>query len=164
VRAVLQRVSEGRVAVDGEVTGEIGRGLVVLLGVAIEDDESSARWIANKLCELRIFRDDAGKMNLSLEDVGGSILLVSQFTLVSDCRRGRRPSFAHAADPEKGRVLYERVQELIRERGVHVETGVFGARMKVSIENDGPVSFVLDSPEGEGVSTGSDSASKGEGS
>ncbi|MFH1502026.1 MAG: D-aminoacyl-tRNA deacylase [Candidatus Eisenbacteria bacterium] len=149
MRAVLQRVSSGRVAVDGDVVGEIGPGLVVLLGVAHGDGEAEARWMADKLCELRIFRDDAGKMNLSLEDTGGSVLLVSQFTLVSDCRRGRRPSFAHAAGPELGEQLYLRVGELIRGRGVPVETGVFGARMAVSIENDGPVSFVLDTPERE---------------
>ena len=149
MRAVLQRVSSGRVTVGGDAVGEIGRGLVVLIGVAEDDGEDEARWMAAKLCELRIFRDEAGKMNLSLEDVGGSLLLVSQFTLVSDCRRGRRPSFAHAAGPELGERLYRRVAELVRDRGVPVETGVFGARMKVSIDNDGPVSFVLDTPEKE---------------
>lgn len=147
MRAVIQRVASGRVDVDGRKVGEVGKGLVVLLGVARGDGEDEARWTATKLRDLRIFEDDAGKMNLSLADVGGGVLLVSQFTLLADCRKGRRPSFVAAADPDEGRRLYERTAELLRESGVRVATGVFGARMLVTIENEGPVTIVLDTRE-----------------
>ncbi len=145
MRAVLQRVSGGRVSVGGDIVGDVGRGLVVLLGVADGDDEDDARWIAVKTGELRIFEDGDGKMNLSVADVGGGILLVSQFTLLADCRKGRRPSFARAAPPALGERLYDRVAELLREEGLTVETGTFGARMLVTIENEGPVTILLDS-------------------
>jgi len=148
VRAVLQRVSRGRVTVDGRTVGEIERGLVVLLGVAGGDTDAEARWMAGKMAALRIFADDDGKMNLSVAEVGGAILLVSQFTLLASCRKGRRPSFVGAARPEEGRRLYERVGELLKEEGLTVATGRFGERMTVSIENEGPVTIILDTDEG----------------
>jgi len=152
VKAVLQRVARGRVTVDGRTVGEIERGLVVLLGVAAGDTDTEARWAASKIAALRIFEDDAGKMNLSVADVGGAILLVSQFTLLASCRKGRRPSFVGAARPEEGRRLYKRVSEFLREEGLTVATGRFGERMTVSIENEGPVTIILDTDEG--VATG----------
>ena len=145
MRAVIQRVSEGSVRVDGQVVGSVGEGLVVLLGVARGDGDEEARWIAEKIAALRIFEDDEGKMNRSVEDVGGAVLLVSQFTLLADCRKGRRPSFIDAAEPSDGERLYGVVAGLLSSRGLPVETGVFGARMRVSIENDGPVTIILDS-------------------
>jgi len=148
LRAVIQRASSGRVTVESRTVGEIGSGLVVLLGVAEGDGEDEARWIASKIVDLRIFEDADGKMNLSLADVGGEVLLVSQFTLLADCRRGRRPSFVGAARPEEGERLYALVRSLIEEEGVDVATGRFGARMLVEIENEGPVTIVLDSPGG----------------
>ncbi len=148
MRVVLQRVSRGGVAVDGRTVGEIERGLVVLLGVAEGDTDAEARWMASKMAALRVFEDDDGKMNLSVADVGGAILLISQFTLLASCRKGRRPSFIGAARPEKGRRLYERVGELLREEGLTVATGRFGERMTVSIENEGPVTIILDTDEG----------------
>ncbi|MBN2564692.1 MAG: D-tyrosyl-tRNA(Tyr) deacylase [Candidatus Eisenbacteria bacterium] len=148
MRAVLQRAASGRVAVDGSVIGEIGRGLVVLLGVASGDTEREAEWMAGKISQLRIFEDDDGKMNLSVLEVEGAVLLVSQFTLLASCAKGRRPSFTRAAPPEIGRVLYERVGQHLRDQGLRVETGRFGSLMRVSIENDGPVTIVLDSAEG----------------
>lgn len=144
MRAVIQRVSEGSVRVDGDVVGSVGRGLVVLLGVARGDGDGEARWIAEKIAALRIFEDDEGKMNRSVEDVGGGVLLVSQFTLLADCRKGRRPSFVEAAEPSEGERLYESVRELLTSRGLPVGTGKFGERMRVSIENDGPVTIILD--------------------
>ena len=148
MRAVLQRVTHGRVAVDGRPVGEIGSGLVVLLGVAEGDTDAEARWTASKMAAIRIFEDDRGKMNLSVSDVGGAILLVSQFTLLASCRKGRRPSFTAAARPDEGRRLYERVGELLREEGLTVATGRFGERMIVSLENEGPVTIILDTEEG----------------
>jgi D-tyrosyl-tRNA(Tyr) deacylase len=147
VRAVLQRVASARVAVGGETKGEIGHGLAILLGVADGDGEDEARWLATKVRELRIFEDDAGKMNLSLIDVEGGALVVSQFTLLADCRKGRRPSFTGAAAPDLGEALYERFVELLRSDGVPVATGVFGARMLVSIENEGPVTIIVDTDD-----------------
>ena len=147
MRAVLQRVSHGRVAVDGRTVGEIQSGLVVLLGVAGGDTDAEARWVASKIAALRIFEDGDGKMNLSVADVGGAVLLVSQFTLLASCRKGRRPSFVGAARPEEGRRFYERVGELLREEGLTVATGRFGERMIVSVENDGPVTIILDTDE-----------------
>ncbi len=155
MRAVIQRARSARVSVDDAAIGETGRGLAVLLGVAEGDGEGDAAWMAAKLCELRIFEDEEGRMNLSLEDVGGEMLLVSQFTLLADCRKGRRPSFVGAAPPDEGERLYERVVSLARERGVRVATGSFGAHMLVAIENDGPVTIVLDTRErGRGPSAG----------
>jgi D-tyrosyl-tRNA(Tyr) deacylase len=146
LRAVLQRAASGRVTVDGRTVGEIDRGLVVLLGAAAGDTEHDAEWMARKISQLRIFEDDEGKMNRSVLDVGGAVLLVSQFTLLADCSKGRRPSFVGAAPPETGRALYERVAERLRDLGLPVETGIFGSRMMVSIANEGPVTIVVDSP------------------
>jgi len=147
VKAVLQRVASGHVVVADETVGAIDRGLVVLLGVAAGDGEDEAGWMAGKIAALRIFDDGAGKMNLSVVDAGGGVLLISQFTLLASCRKGRRPSFTAAAQPDEGRRLYERVAELLREKGLGVETGRFGERMMVSIENEGPVTIVLDTNE-----------------
>lgn len=144
MKAVIQRAAGGSVRVDDQVVGEIGRGLVVLLGVARGDGEEEARWIAGKIAALRIFEDDEGKMNRSITDVGGGVLLVSQFTLLADCRKGRRPSFVDAADPSEGERLYELVRKSLVSEGLTVEVGRFGERMRVSIENDGPVTIILD--------------------
>ena len=142
---VIQRVTEASVTVDDKVVGSIGRGIAVLLGVAKGDTEKEADYLANKLINLRIFEDDAGKMNLSLQDVGGELLVVSQFTLLGDCRKGRRPGFSNAAPPEEADRLYLYFVEQLREKGLHVETGQFQAMMLVKIHNDGPVTFVIDS-------------------
>jgi D-tyrosyl-tRNA(Tyr) deacylase len=147
MRAVVQRVSAARVEVDGEAVGSIGRGLLVLVGVARGDGETQACWLADKVAGLRIFEDDGGKMNLSVEDVGGSVLAVSQFTLLGDCRRGRRPSFTGAAPPEEADRLYQQFVARLRSAGLTVETGVFQARMAVHLVNDGPVTLVVDTPE-----------------
>lgn len=143
MRAVVQRVSRARVVVSGEVVGEIGRGLVVLIGVAREDDERAAATMAGKISEVRIFPDAGGKMNLSVADAGGEVLVVSQFTLLADTTRGRRPSFVEAAEPAKAEPLVERVAEGIRQAGISVEQGRFGAHMEVSLTNEGPVTLVL---------------------
>ncbi len=143
--AVLQRVSRAGVTVDGQATGSIGPGLVVLLGVHRTDIENDAKFLVEKSVNLRIFSDSVGKMNLSLLDTGGSALVISQFTLVGDWHKGRRPSFIGAAPPEQGERLYEHFIAGLREQGVSVETGVFGAMMDVELVNDGPVTFVLDS-------------------
>ena len=145
MRAVVQRATRASVAVGGEVKGEIGRGLVVLLGVAVGDGEAEARWMADKLAALRIFEDAAGKMNLSVKDVGGGLLVVSQFTLLGDARKGNRPSFTLAAPPERANELYERFCALLRDKGLPVATGVFRAQMEVELVNDGPVTLLLDS-------------------
>ncbi len=145
MRAVIQRVTRASVEVDGAIVGKIGPGLLVLLGVAREDGDSDARYIADKILGLRIFPDDAGRMNRSLADCGGSVLLVSQFTLLGDTAKGRRPGFDRAAPPELARALYEKVATDLRTQGVPVETGLFGAHMAVELVNDGPVTFVLDS-------------------
>jgi D-tyrosyl-tRNA(Tyr) deacylase len=123
----------------------IGRGYVVLLGVTHTDDETDARYIADKIASLRLFEDEAGKINLGITDIGGEVLVVSQFTLYADCRKGRRPSFTQAAPPEIAERLYQRVAEILREAGLPVQTGVFGAHMQVSLVNDGPVTILLDS-------------------
>jgi D-aminoacyl-tRNA deacylase len=146
MRAAVQRVSESEVTVDGESVGRIGRGLMVLLGVAGGDTETEVRFLADKIPRLRIFEDDGGKMNRSLLDVGGGMLVVSQFTLLADCRKGRRPSFVQAAQPETANALYEDFVRRVRELGIHVETGQFGAMMAVSLVNDGPVTLILESP------------------
>ncbi|MGC8883971.1 MAG: D-aminoacyl-tRNA deacylase [Bryobacteraceae bacterium] len=144
MRAVIQRVSSASVTVDGRVTGAIGPGLLVLLGVGRDDTEQDADTLAEKIITLRVFQDEAGKMNLSLRDTGGSLLVVSQFTLYGDTRKGRRPSFDMAAPPQQARRLYERFVEAARRQGVHVETGVFQAMMSVSLVNEGPVTFLLE--------------------
>ncbi len=151
MRAVVQRVASARVEVEGEVKASIERGLLVLLGVAHGDTPKEAIWLADKIAGLRVFEDDAGKMNLSLEDVGGSMLVVSQFTLLGDCRKGRRPSFTGAAPPEEADRLYQVCVQRLREQGLPVETGVFQARMHVHLVNDGPVTLMLDT---EGVGPG----------
>lgn len=144
MRALLQRVSQASVTVDDRVAGAIGRGFVVLLGVTHDDSEAEARWLADKIADLRLFEDDAGKMNLSLFDVGGSVLVVSQFTLYGDARKGRRPSFTQAAPPEQAEPLVEYLAGRLRARGLHVESGVFGAMMLVEIHNDGPVTMMIE--------------------
>ena len=145
MRAVIQRVLQGRVEVNGQQIGHIDKGLLVYLSVGKTDTVRDAQFMAEKLVNLRIFADEAGKMNRGLLDVGGSILLVSNFTLHGDCRKGRRPSFDAAAEPELAQQLYEKLIELIAEQGVAVEKGAFGEHMRVSSINDGPVTFLLDS-------------------
>ena len=145
MRAVVQRVSRARVVLEGRVTGEIGAGLVVLLGVGRNDTGEAAAYLAEKTAKLRIFDDEQGKMNRSLLDVGGAALVVSQFTLYGDARGQRRPSFLSAAPPEEGKRLYEEYAQALRGLGVRVETGVFQARMEVELTNDGPVTILLDS-------------------
>jgi D-aminoacyl-tRNA deacylase len=144
VRAVCQRVSSARVRVGGDVTGEIGLGMVVLLGVARADDRATVERLAGKTARLRIFADEQGRFDRSLLDVGGAALVISQFTLIADTRKGNRPSFAGAAPPEQAEPLYEHFCTALRGEGVPVETGVFGARMEVELVNDGPVTIVLD--------------------
>ncbi|MGH2996680.1 MAG: D-aminoacyl-tRNA deacylase [Gaiellaceae bacterium] len=144
MRAVVQRVSSARVAVDGDAVGEIGRGLCVLLGIAREDGEEEAKRLAGRIARLRIFEDDEGRFDRSLLDVGGEALVVSQFTLIADTAKGNRPSFTDAAPPGLAEPLYERFCEVLRDLGVPVETGIFGARMRVEIVNDGPVTIALD--------------------
>lgn len=145
MRAVVQRVRHASVRVEGEIVGAIGHGLLVLLGVDVNDGTVDADYLADKIVSLRIFNDPEGKFNLSLGDVGGAVLLVSQFTLHGDCRKGRRPSFISAARPEQAIPLYERVGVLLREKGVEVANGIFGAHMDVELLNDGPVTLLLDS-------------------
>ena len=145
MRVVIQRVLEAKVEVGGEVVGRIGKGLLVYLGVGDGDTQKDAQFIAEKLVNLRIFGDENDKMNLSVRDVGGAVLLISQFTLHGDCRKGRRPGFDGAAEPGIANELYERVVGSIRQQGIGVQTGVFAAHMHVSSVNDGPVTFLLDS-------------------
>jgi D-aminoacyl-tRNA deacylase len=145
MRSVVQRVSRAAVRVDGRVVGEIGNGLLVLLGVAAGDGDDDVRWSADKIAQLRIFEDPAGKMNRAVAEVGGGVLLVSQFTLLGDARKGNRPSFVAAAAPELASALYEQVAARLRERGLPVATGVFRAAMEVELVNDGPVTLLLDS-------------------
>lgn len=145
MRAVVQRVSRAQVTVDAEVTGEIGPGLLVLLGVAKDDTAEDVRWLADKLVGLRIFNDSDGKMNLGLTDVGGAMLIVSQFTLHGECSKGRRPSFIAAAPPETAIPLYEAFIDAVKTQGVKTATGRFGAMMQVELVNDGPVTLIVDS-------------------
>ncbi len=144
MKAVVQRVSSARVLIDGEVVGEIGRGLAVLLGVARGDTEAEAWWLADKLVGLRVFDDDAGKMNLDLRQVGGAMLIVSQFTLLGDCRKGRRPSYTEAARPEQAERLYESFIAAVGSQGIPVATGRFQAMMQVELVNEGPVTLIVE--------------------
>lgn len=144
MRALLQRVSQASVTVDGRVTGHIERGFVILLGVTHSDTPREAAWLAAKVAGLRLFEDDAGKMNRSLADVGGAFLVISQFTLYGDARKGRRPSFTAAARPEQAEPLVDLFCQQLREQGFAVATGVFGAHMEVEIHNDGPVTLLIE--------------------
>lgn len=145
MRAVVQRVSEACVKVESQKTGEIKKGFAVLLGVKKGDEKQDAEYMAEKICNLRVFEDNDGKMNLSLMDVDGGLLVVSQFTLYGDCRKGRRPSFVEAALPEKAEELYSYFVDICRSKGIKVETGVFQAQMDVKLTNDGPVTILVDS-------------------
>lgn len=145
MRAVVQRVSRASVTVADEVTGQIDRGFLVLLGVADGDTDADMEWMANKIVGLRVFEDEDGKMNCSLGDVGGALLVVSQFTLLGDCRKGRRPSFVAAARPEAANALYEKFCDRVRSEGFNVQTGRFQQHMDVELVNDGPVTLLLDS-------------------
>lgn len=145
MRSVVQRVSQASVTVEGEVVGRIGAGLLVLFGVGQGDKESDLEWMVDKIVGLRIFEDEEQKMNRSIQDVGGDILMVSQFTLYGDCRKGKRPSFSSAAPSEEAKALFELAVEKMRGYGIHVETGIFQAEMQVALVNDGPVTLLLDS-------------------
>ena len=147
MRACIQRVSQSRVVVEGEVTGQIGCGLLVLLGVAQDDTDAQLSWLADKIIGLRIFEDDQGKMNRSLAEVGGEMLVVSQFTLYGDCRKGRRPSFVSAAPPEKAEQMYDDFVQYVSRQGISVATGRFRAHMDVELTNDGPVTIWIDSEQ-----------------
>ncbi|TMW73962.1 D-aminoacyl-tRNA deacylase [Alteribacter natronophilus] len=147
MKVVVQRAKNGRVIADGEVTGEISAGLMLLVGVTHEDGEEDVRFCADKIAHLRIFEDENRKMNNSVLDAGGQILSVSQFTLYGDCRKGRRPNFMNAAKPEQANELYEQFNDRLRENGLEVETGRFGAMMDVEFTNDGPVTLIVDSKE-----------------
>lgn len=144
MKLVIQRVNHAYVKIDGEEVGKINKGLLVLVGVAADDDEKVVEKYFNKLIKLRIFEDENGKTNLSLNDVGGELLLVSQFTLLANCKDGNRPSFIGAGSPDEAKRLYEYMVELGKKSGIHTECGVFGADMKVSLENDGPFTIVLE--------------------
>lgn len=145
MRAVIQRVTKASVKVDGKITGEIGKGLLIFLGVGEGDTEKDLRYIADKAIGLRIFTDENDKMNLSVQDVGGEILVVSQFTLYGDCRKGKRPSFSSSMEPVTAKRMYEEFIEYVSGHGIHTAHGIFGADMKVELLNDGPVTILLDS-------------------
>ena len=145
MRAVVQRAAKAKVTVEGMITGEIGRGLVILLGIGLDDNDRDIEYLADKIVNLRIFEDENDKMNISLMDIGGQLLVVSQFTLFGDCRKGKRPSYDKAARPEAAEVLYERFVERCRSMRVKTETGKFQAMMQVELQNDGPVTLILDS-------------------
>lgn len=144
MKIVIQRAEKAKVSVDGEIVGQIGKGFMVLVGVGPEDTKQNAVFLVNKMCNLRIFEDEQGKMNLSIKDVGGQILAISQFTLYADCKKGNRPSFTGAAKPEQANELYEYFMEEIKKQGIKVEHGIFGAHMKVDFINDGPVTILLE--------------------
>ena len=144
MKAVIQRVGSASVTVDNRVVGRIGQGIMILLGVEKGDTETQADWLAEKICGVRMFYDDAGKMNLSVQDIGGSLLVVSQFTLAGNCNKGKRPSFDTAAPADEGKRLYEYFVTAARKSGVPVETGIFQADMQVALVNDGPVTFILE--------------------
>lgn len=145
MRAVIQRVTESKVEVNGEIIGETGEGMLILLGIGHDDNKDDADYLAEKIANLRIFRDSEDKMNLSLIDIKGQTLVISQFTIFGDCRKGRRPSFTDASPPETAKELYEYFIEKMKNLGIRTEQGEFGAMMKVSLTNDGPVTFILDS-------------------
>lgn len=145
MRLVIQRSKEAKVTVDEEITGSINKGFVILVGVTHDDTEKDAAFLAEKAANLRVFEDEAGKMNLSLLEVGGEILSVSQFTLYGDCRKGRRPNFMDAAKPDHAETVYEAFNTYLAEKGIKVEKGVFGAMMDVQLTNDGPVTLIIDS-------------------
>lgn len=147
MRVVLQRVTRASVSVENNLVGKINKGLLILLGITHTDSEEDVKWIVNKISGLRIFPDENGKMNKSIEDVNGEILLVSQFTLYGDSKKGRRPSFIDAAKPDIAIPLYEKVIEAIKIKNINIATGIFGADMKVELLNDGPVTLIIDSPE-----------------
>ncbi|AKO94250.1 D-aminoacyl-tRNA deacylase [Priestia filamentosa] len=147
MKVVLQRAKDAKVTVEGTTVGAISKGLVLLVGVTHEDTEEDVKYLAGKIPNLRIFEDESEKMNLSLLDVEGAILSVSQFTLYGDCRKGRRPNFMGAAKPDKAELLYEKFNAALREKGIIVETGTFGAMMDVSFTNDGPVTLILESKD-----------------
>jgi D-tyrosyl-tRNA(Tyr) deacylase len=144
MKALLQRVSFASVTVDGRIVGQIEQGFVVLLGITHTDGQPEAEWMANKIAGIRLFEDDAGKMNLSLADVAGSLLVISQFTLYGDARKGRRPSFVDAARPEQAEPLFNTFVAHLRQHGLPVATGIFGAMMRVEIHNDGPVTLMIE--------------------
>lgn len=145
MKIVVQRAKDAKVVVEGQTVGQIDKGFMLLVGVTHEDTEQDVNWLADKIVGLRVFEDEAGKMNHSVQDIGGAILSVSQFTLYGDCRKGRRPNFMAAARPEQAEQLYERFNDRLRSHGLTVETGRFGAMMDVSFTNDGPVTLILDS-------------------
>ncbi|MGI6161285.1 MAG: D-aminoacyl-tRNA deacylase [Christensenellales bacterium] len=145
MRAVVQRVLRASVSIDGQTVSSVKRGFLALIGVSVDDTEADAEYIADKISGHRVFADSEGKMNLSILDIGGEVLAVSQFTLYGDCKKGRRPSFIRAAAPDKGERLYELVAFKLREHGIPVKTGIFGADMQVELINDGPVTILLDS-------------------
>ncbi|TCT27094.1 D-tyrosyl-tRNA(Tyr) deacylase [Melghiribacillus thermohalophilus] len=147
MKVVVQRSRQAKVTVNGEIKGKIEHGLVVLVGVTHDDTEKDAAFLAEKVANLRIFEDEAERMNLSVKDVGGSVLSVSQFTLYGDCRKGRRPNFMDAAKPEPAEKLYKAFNQFVKDQGVPVQTGEFGAMMDVSLVNDGPVTLIIDSDE-----------------
>ena len=144
MRVVLQRVQSASVRVKEDVVGEIGQGILALIGVGHDDGESEAKWLADKTANLRFFSDEKGKMNLSVEDINGSVLVVSQFTLLGDCRKGRRPAFTDAAEPGRANELYQHYADCLRDRGIPVQQGIFAADMQVALINDGPVTLILD--------------------
>jgi D-tyrosyl-tRNA(Tyr) deacylase len=150
LKAVIQRVSAAKVEVEGKTVGQIGKGILLLLGVEKGDGERDADWLAEKVGNLRIFEDESGKMNMSVKEIAGELLAVSQFTLAGNCAKGRRPSFDSAAPPEEANMLYEYFVGKLRGLGLTVETGVFQAMMQVSLTNDGPVTFILESPGNRG--------------
>ena len=147
MKAVIQRVNSARLEVDGKIISEIKKGFLIFLGVKVDDDKTAVMKLGNKIGKLRIFEDENKKMNLSLADVGGEILLVSQFTLFADCSHGNRPSFLQAERPEKANMLYMMMKEYLIEQGIVVKTGVFGADMKIDAANDGPVTIIIDSSD-----------------
>ncbi|WP_307339996.1 D-aminoacyl-tRNA deacylase [Caldalkalibacillus uzonensis] len=147
MKVVVQRSKQAKVTVNGEVTGQIDRGFVLLVGVTHDDTKQDAEYLADKVAYLRVFADEEGKMNRSLLEVDGQVLSVSQFTLYGDCRKGRRPNFMQAAKPDQAKQLYEHFNQSLREKGVSVETGEFGAMMQVELVNDGPVTLIIDSQE-----------------
>ena len=144
MKLILQRVAYAKVEVEGKITGEIEKGFLILLGVGQNDTREQADWLANKVCNLRVFRDENDKMNLSLKDINGKLLIISQFTLYADCNKGNRPSFIQAAEPKKAEELYEYFKQKCRELGLEVQAGIFGAHMEVEFLNDGPVTIILE--------------------